>query len=186
MGRMWAGQLAPTDTGKALEAARGCPDAWYRVQALASVAMHADPHVVLSVLKEAAREALSCHDAYGRVAVMAWPLEVAYSRGHRSYAKDELKKALLLAPKVEPCASRAFALQILWGGCYAAGEEFAEPVWQAILCLCNPDRHWRETRLFRHIAEVKESRHPGGAAEVIAAMPVGKARAALERRFKAV
>ena len=68
---MRAGQLAPTDTGEALEGARACPDAWYRVQALASVAEHADQRLVLSILNEAAREAQSCHDAYGMVAVMS-------------------------------------------------------------------------------------------------------------------
>lgn len=51
IGRQRAGQLAPTDTGKALQAARACPDAWYRVQALASVAEHAEPDPALSILK---------------------------------------------------------------------------------------------------------------------------------------
>jgi hypothetical protein len=64
-------------------------------------------------------------------------------------------------------------------------EAFAGPIWRSIRVLCNPDHHWRAARLYRHIAEVREARHPGAAAEVIAAMPSGKARAALERRFKA-
>ena len=51
MGRMRAGQLAPTDTAKALDAARACPDAWYRVQALASVAQHADQRIALRILE---------------------------------------------------------------------------------------------------------------------------------------
>jgi hypothetical protein len=77
-----------------------------------------------------------------------------------------------------------FALQLLWGGCYAADEAFTEPVWQAILRLCSPDDHWRAARLFRHIAGAREARHPGAAAEAITAMPIGKARAALARRFR--
>jgi hypothetical protein len=71
IGRQRAGQLAPTSTARALQAARACPDEWYRVQALTSVAEHADPSVALSILEEAAREAQSCHDVYGTVAVMA-------------------------------------------------------------------------------------------------------------------
>ena len=51
-GRLRAGQLAPTDTGKALQAARACPDAWYRVQALASVAEHAEQRLALSILEK--------------------------------------------------------------------------------------------------------------------------------------
>jgi hypothetical protein len=58
IGRQRAGQ----------EAARGCPDAWYRVQVLASVAEHAPQGLVLPILEEAAREARSCHDAYGAAA----------------------------------------------------------------------------------------------------------------------
>src|SRR6187431_2009387 len=86
LGRQRAGQLASTDTGEALQAARGCPDAWYRVQALASVAEYAEPRLALSILEEAARDAQSCHDAYGTVAVMAWPLGVALRQGHLDFA----------------------------------------------------------------------------------------------------
>ena len=121
IGRQRAGQLAPTDTGKALQAARGCPDAWYRVQALASVAEHAEQRLVLRILEEAAREALSCHDAYGTVAVMAWPLRVAFKQGQLNFAGCELKKCLALASAVEPRASQAFALEILWSACFAVG-----------------------------------------------------------------
>ena len=96
IGRQRAGQLAPTDTCKALQAARGCPDAWYRVQALASVAEHAEQRLVLRILEEAAREAQSCHDAYGTVAVMAWPLRVAFKQGQLNFAGCELEEV--------PCA----------------------------------------------------------------------------------
>lgn len=115
---------------------------------------------------------------------MSWPLRAAFSRGHQAYAKDELDRVLKLAPEVEPRAPRIFALHCLWSGCDDLDEAFAEPVWRAIRSLCNPDHHWRAARLYRHIAEVREQRQPGRAAEVISAMPIGKARTALERRFK--
>lgn len=183
IGRHKAGQLAPTDTGKALQAARACPDAWYRVQALASVAEHADQHLVLPILEEAAREASSCPDAYGTVAVMAWPLRVAFQRGQLNYAGRELKKCLALASEVEPRASQAYALEILWSACFAADARHAEPVWSRILELCHPDHNWRAARLYLHIAEMQDKRGPGGAGAVIRAMPPGKARSWLERRF---
>jgi hypothetical protein len=183
MGRMRAGQLAPTDTGKALQAARGCPDAWYRVQALASVAEHADQRHDLSILEEAAREAQACHDAYGRVAVMAWPLRAAFKRGRLVFAERELKQCLALAERVDPRASMAYALEILWSACFGADPRFAEPVWRRILELCHPDHSWRAARLYLHIAETQNERSPGGAAAVIGAMAPGKAKAWLERRF---
>lgn len=183
-GRAEVDRIAPSDPARALPLARAIPDAWYRAQALTRVAEHACESEVLKILVEAVAAAHACADAYGTVAVMSWPLEIAFKRGRCSFADRELEKVLLLAPEVEPRASRAFALQLLWGGCYAAGEEFAEPVWQVILALCNPNHHWREARLFRHIAEIREARYPGAAAEVIAAMPRGKARFTLARRFK--
>lgn len=182
-GRHRAGQLAPTDTGKALQAARACPDAWYRVQALASVAEHADQPLVLPILEEAALEATSCHDAYGTVAVMAWPLRVAFQRGQLNFAGRELKKCLALASRVEPRPSQAYALEILWSACFAADPGHAEPVWNRILELCHPDHSWRAARLYLHIAEIKDKRDPGSAATVIRAMRPGKTRSWLERRF---
>jgi hypothetical protein len=181
IGRQRAGQLAPTDTGKALEAARACPDAWYRVQALASVAEHADRS--LPILEEAAREARSCHDSYGMVAVMSWPLRVALKQGQLSFAERELKKCLALASRIEPRASQAYALEILWSACFAVDPKHAEPVWSRILELCHPDHSWRAARLYLHVAEVRNSRNPGSAAAVVGAMAPGKAKAWLERRF---
>ena len=183
IGRHRAGQLAATDTGQALQAARSCPDAWYRVQALASVADHAEPRLVPPILDEAAREAQSCHDAYGRVAVMAWPLAVAYRRGHAGLAERELKRCLVLAADVEPLASRAYALELIWTRCFAIEPHLAIPVWRRILELCHPDHSWRAARLYLHIAQAQNQRNRGAAAAVIRAMTPGKARSRLERRF---
>lgn len=182
IGRHRAGQLARSDTAKALQAARGCPDAWYRVQALASVAEHADPGAALSILEEAAREARSCHDAYGTVAVMAWPIRVALKQGRLVFAERELEKCLALAPQIEPRASRAYALENLWHSCFAVDASHANAVWRRILDLCHPDHNWRAARLYLHIAE-SQHRQNRNAAAVIRAMPPGKARSWLERRF---
>jgi hypothetical protein len=182
VGRQRAGQLAPNDTAKALEAARGCPDAWYRVQALASVAEYADQSVASSILEEAAREAQSCHDAYGAVAVMAWPIGVALRHQRLAFAGRELKKCLERASEIEPLASQAYALEILWQACFEHPDH-AKAVWHRILELCHPDRSWRAARLYLHIAEIQHERHRNAAA-VIRAMPPGKTRSWLERRFR--
>jgi hypothetical protein len=183
IGRQRAGQLAIADTGQALEAARGCPDAWYRVQALASVAELAEAHLVPRILDEAAREAQSCHDACGTVAVMAWPLGVAYRRAQTGFAERELMRCLALAADVEPLASRAYALELIWTRCFAIEPRLAIPVWRRVLELCHPDHSWRAARLYLHVAQSQEQRNPGAAAAVIQAMRPGKARSRLERRF---
>ena len=173
----------PLDLKTALIQASRNPDPWRRTQALSHLAERVPEPFVEKVLREAVAAAYGGRDAYKIVAVMSWPLEAALKRGRNSFAAIERDKILQLAPTVEPRASRAYALELLWGCCYAGGERFAEPVWRAILKLCNPDHNWREGRLYLHIAEVKESRRPGAAADVIAAMPMGKMRAKLERRF---
>ena len=183
IGRQRAGQLAPSDTAGALQAARGCPDAWYRVQALASVAEYADQRLAVSILEEAAREAQSCHDTYGMVAVMAWPISVAAKRGLLAFAERELTKRLELASQIEPRASKAYALERLWRACFAVDPGLAQPVWRRILELCPPDRSWRVARLYLHIAEIQHA-HGRSAAAVIRTMPPGRTRSWLERRFR--
>ncbi|MEH2561110.1 hypothetical protein [Bradyrhizobium sp. AZCC 2289] len=183
-GRAEVGRIAPTDPARALALAHTIPDAWYRAQALSCVAEHARESSIGSIAGQAIAAAYDCSDAYNTVAVMSWPLRAAWSRGRQAYARAELDRVLRLAPEVEPLASRIFALNCLWSGRNAADDAFAEPIWQAILRLCNPDHHWRAARLYRHIAEVREQRQAGSAASVIAAMPEGKAKAALARRFK--
>jgi hypothetical protein len=124
----------------------------------------------------------SCHDVYGTVAVMAWPIRLAFNQGRLAFAERELKKCLELASQIEPRASQAYALEILWCACFAEHPTHASPVWRRILELCHPDRSWRAARLYLHIAEIQHGRNRSAAA-VIRAMPPGKARRWLERRF---
>lgn len=173
-GRGEVDKLAPRDWAAALVCARQIPDGWYRAQALATVAEHAPKSAVLALLDESVEAANTCPDAYGMVAVMSWPLQVSYKRRQPGWALRARDRAIALAPHVQPLASRAFAMQCLWGGCYAGGPQYAEPVWQAILALCPPDRSWRAARLYRHVAEIREHYEPrsGAARAVLDAMPV--------------
>jgi hypothetical protein len=183
-GRSETGELAPRNWAKALDRARAIPDGWYRAQSLATVAEHAPEERVLDILNEAVKAADACHDEYGMVAVRSWPLQVAFKRGRISFAERERERAIELAASVQPLASRAYAMQCLWGGCYAADPRHAKPVWEAIRSLCHPDRSWRAARLYRHIADIRAYYENKGAAHtVILAMPEGKARAKLARRF---
>ena len=107
----------------------------------------------------------------------------AFKRGRLVFAERELKNCLALAELVEPCASQAYALEILWSACFAASPRHADAVWRRILELCHPDRSWRAARLYLHIAELRHARRPGEAAAVIGAMAPGKSKAWLQRRF---
>jgi hypothetical protein len=113
-------------------------------------------------------------DAYGTVAVMAWPLGVAFRQGQLSFAERELKNCLALASRIEPRASQAYALEMLWTACFAVDPSRAKPVWSIILELCHPDHSWRAARLYLHIPEIQNSRNPGSAVAVIRAMPLAR------------
>lgn len=139
--------------------------------------------MLLSVLEEAAKESARCHDAYGTVAVMAWPIAVALRRGARAFAERERERCLELAPIVEPHNSRAYALEMLWTACHVADPAFARPIWDRARALCQPDRCWRAARLWRHVAEALEQQRPDAGGSMIQAMPEGKARRRLERRY---
>ena len=105
-------------------------------------------------------------------------------RGPLAFAERELKKCLERASEIEPRASQAYALEILWQACFAEQQAgHANAVWRRILELCHPDRSWRAARLYLHIAEIQHERNRNAAA-VIRAMPPGKARSWLERRFR--
>ena len=96
--------------------------------------------------------------------------------------RSRTQKCLERASEIEPRASQAYALEILWRACFEHPGH-ANAVWHRILELCHPDRSSRAARLYLHVAEIQNGRNPGGAAEVIGAMPPGKARRWLERRF---
>ena len=184
IGRHRAFEVARHDPAEARRIARQIPDAWYRVQALAYVAEAApDERMLLSVLEETAKESARCHDAYGTVAVMARPIAVALRRGARAFAERERERCLDLAASVEPHNSRAHALEMLWTACHAADPAFARPIWDRARALCHPDRCWRAARLWRHVAEALEEQRPGAGGSIIQAMPEGKARHRLERRY---
>ena len=183
-GRSRVREIAPKDWSQALDVARKIPDGWYRAQALSTVAENAPEERVLAVLEEAVKAANACHDEYGMVAVLSWPLQVALQRGRISFAERERDRALMLAPRIEPMASRAFALQSPVGRLLHRRREIRRTGLARNSRSLSPDRNWRAARLYRHIAEVREHYERGGAAvRVIRAMPDGKARTRLARRM---
>ncbi|SIO43085.1 hypothetical protein SAMN05443247_05272 [Bradyrhizobium erythrophlei] len=184
-GRAEVERIAPTDPARALALAHAIPDAWYRAQALSWVAEHARESSVRSIAGQAIAAAYDCSDADNTLAVMSWPLRAAWSRGRQAYARAELDRVLRLAPEVEPLASRhirpGLSVERLQcrRRCLRRTDLADDP--QAL----QPGSSLaRGKALSAHRTEVREQRQAGSAAPVIAAMPEGKAKAALARRFK--
>ena len=177
-----ATRLAASSPQRAFELARTIPDGWYRCQAMSEIARVAADPLSERAFKEARAAAAAGDDDYQRAAVLAFAITAALARGRVGLAQNMLADALALIPSVEPVASRAYALHLLWRACFTAGQSFREPIWQATLAHVHPDRSWRAARLFREIARMQhEATGPAGRARVIAAMPDGKARRKIER-----
>ena len=174
-------RLAEATAATKKEAAR----ALQRAQTLTSAAEDATDAALLPNLREAVSYAYATPDPYQTMRAMAQTLAVALKRGQHAFVSHELEKLLQLAPRVEPLASRAAALRWLWNRLSAAGPALSDPIWNTIVSHCPPDRSWRAARLYHDIAEVWNREEPGAWRRVAAAMPDGKARAKLERRFPA-
>jgi hypothetical protein len=80
------------DVKHAYTLARSIKHPWYRCQALAQVADHANLNEIESILKESFSSALSCHDENRRVTVGCWTLRVALKHQLMELAKIFLGK----------------------------------------------------------------------------------------------
>jgi hypothetical protein len=72
-----ASRLATGDPAAARGMALAIEDPWFRCQALASAARHADEAEVEQVAQESLAAAAECHDDYKRAAVAAWPIRAS-------------------------------------------------------------------------------------------------------------
>jgi hypothetical protein len=179
-GRMRAQQLAPVDPAAALAVARVVADAWYRCQALSSVARVAPYEFAAKAFREARAAAAQGADAYQRAAVLAFTVEAALERGWTALAGEILREALDRIPSVEPANSRAFALALLWVKAFEGGEEMRRQMVACALAHCDPNRGWRAERLFRDMIERLCAEQ--GAALIDALRP-GRTKQRLARRY---
>jgi hypothetical protein len=184
VGRNHASAIAASQPQRAFDLAATIPDGWYRAQAMATIAMAAPEPLSENAFREARAAAAAGDDAYQRAAVLAPVIAVALKRGRRDLAGAMLADALVLAPTVEPTASRAYALHALWSVAIDLGDEgMRKAVLMRIKAHVHPDHSWRARRLYRDIADWLAAREPRQAEAFVRAMPQGKAQAYLARRI---
>lgn len=179
-----ASALSRSQPQRAYDLALTIPDGWYRCQALATIAEHAPEALSEKAFRQARAAAAASHDAYQRSAVLAYPITAALGRGHKDLASAMLKDAVALIPAVEPMASRAHALNLLWSTLAHNGDaRMREAVMAAMQAEVHPDRSWRARRLYRDVTDWLAARDARKASTLVDEMPQGKARAYLERRL---
>jgi len=175
--------LAESQPHRAFDLARTIPDGWYRCQAMAQIAQAAPPDRSEQAFREARRAAAQSFDNYQRAGVLAFVITAAFARGRNGLVSDILADALAIIPSVEPMASRAYALNLLWSTiAYHGDGKLRGRVIAQMQEHIHPDRSWRARRLYREITDWLAERDPRKADAVIAAMPLGKSRGYLERR----
>lgn len=179
-----AGAIAQSDPDGAYDLALTITDGWYRCQALAGVARHAPDELSEEAFRQARRAAAESYDNYQRAGVLAFAITAAFGRGRRDLVDAMLADAFRLVPSIEPMASRAYALNLLWSTIAYHDDGRLHPLVIAeVQAHVHPDRSWRARRLYRDIADWLAEREPRKAKAFVGAMPQGKAQAYLERRF---
>ena len=176
-------RLASSQPERAFELARSISDAWYRSQAMSEIGRVAAEPLASKAFKQARAAAAAGLDAYQRSAVLAFAIRAALDRSNESIAEEMLADALTEVPDIEPIASRAEALRLLWGTVAAPGHRtMRETIIKAACRHVHPDRSWRSRRLYRDICATIAWDRPDLANQLIRTLPEGKTRAFLERR----
>jgi hypothetical protein len=175
--------IAASRPDEAFALALTIPDGWYRCQALTTIATAA-PALADKAFRAARAAAASGDDAYQRTAVLCGTLHAALQGRHSALADAILDDILTQIPEVTPLASRAHALAWLWAVAEAAGDDaMRRRIVAAAMAYCSPDRSWRAGRLYLDLAEGLARRDSKLFAELLNAMPAGKAREKIERRL---
>ncbi|HEX8201488.1 MAG TPA: hypothetical protein VF590_13465, partial [Isosphaeraceae bacterium] len=129
MARDRAQRLASSDSGAALQVARGVSDPWYACQALACVARFAPGDRLEAIIDAAMEVGGRGEDPYQVVGAAAWPLRALVERGRRDRLDAILPGLLALASRVESPASRSEAIFLVFQAVFPAGRRW----WLAVL-----------------------------------------------------
>src|SRR5262249_34082132 len=146
-----------------------------------SAIAHAAPDkFVAQAFRQARVTAAEAPDAFQQTALLSYPIEAALARRLDGLAEEVLHEALSRVPLIEPADSRAYALSLIWSKSAAADRAFRRPIVDSALSHCDPNRGWRTERLFRTMINDLTD---GEGAALLAALPPGRTRERLARRY---
>lgn len=141
-----ASLVATRDPAAARALALEIKDPWFRCQALASAARHADETKIEQVAQESLMAAAECDDDYKQAAVAAWPIRALVERGRVDLASDALQRARERALLATPPSSRAEALLGLLQGAWDLGASTRRQLVEDLAALHATDIFWRVGR----------------------------------------
>lgn len=170
-----ASSAAASGSSDALARARNVGEAWYRCQALASVAWHADDGWE-AIAREAVAAADECAQAYGRAAVRAWPLRVLLERGGERMAAPVFDRAMREAAAVEHPVSRLDALALLLDAVMPHSPTLRNRAAEALAEAVSQARSWKGAWKLRRAALQAGQWDRALALRLAAAIPEGRDR----------
>jgi hypothetical protein len=139
-------RLAPTDSVRALAAARAITDPWYACQALAWVARFARESEFSRIIQESLRVVRDEADAYRVVAASAWPIRAIVERNHLEMLPSIVPDLLRRAEDIEILASRSEALFLIFQAIFPAGSKHWRPVLESLRRASTQLMSWRQRR----------------------------------------
>jgi hypothetical protein len=137
---------------------------------------------VIPLAEEALRASYAETDAYRTVATGAWPLRALVERRQSDKARSTLDRLLLLAPEVEPLASRAEALFLIWQAIFPLDADARDRVLNVLLSSCRMEDSWRVGRVLQDVAVMLPKDESGAVERILAAMPEGRWKRQARRR----
>lgn len=168
--------LSRSDPAEALKVASRIEEAWFRAQAMASVARYAEPYLARTAFELSSAAARDGKDSYQRAAVLAWPIRAALETGDETRAEALLAVARRELPRIELYCSRAEAIDLLFQSAFYGPQRLWGPLLDDLAALCPPDSHWRSARVHRSVTAILQGWDGNAARKFVEAMAGSRAQ----------
>jgi hypothetical protein len=173
--------MAPKDWKKALQAADGIPDGWYKCQALAQVAQICPlAKQQGTILKNAFKAGLSSGDPNRVVTASAWPLRVLAETGKERAVQEETTRLLEILKKEANPTRRMDALVEVVLSLVASRSSFLKAL-QEFEVACREANSWKGPRAIARVLPFVAQVDPARASQLSQLIADAKERQKLER-----
>lgn len=164
--RELVGNLAASDSARALEVARGIADPWYRCQSLAAVAWHIEDRKQFEKVIGEALTAAHEQDVPNRiVSVASWAVRAMVKRSDRRVGPEVSRLLDRIQSETNP-VRQADALFYLFEAVFYI-PQLRDSVLDALLHACEEMKSWKRPRILSDIALVLAIDDPNRADEIV-------------------
>jgi len=177
--------LAKHDPQAALLAAHHINDAWFRVQALSTVARFSSDKVVQPIINEALASCRQCRDSYQSVGAAAWPIRALIERGLTDSARQVLLAVRSQFADVQPPSSRSEAVFLLFQAAFALGFNVRAIFVADLFAINAAADNWRSSRCLVESLNMLAATEPNHAATIASSITDERVRRRALARVRA-